>query len=438
MRIALLARRRSGGASRSSAAPRLRRSSGIAVPLAVLIAAAMAATVRADIPPPRAVAVAPISTPMRVVPASGAVSRTSTEGTPASLPAGRGTLAPGTITLSAMSPVEPLPMPNARTTPTATRTPTPTATRTPTTTPQPGGTFILGVDPGNPNDISKVGLIDQYTTLVGVAPKVVHYFLSWVDSGPFDPRLADAIAQRGAAPMLSWLSSDWRYGANQPAYSDAGIAGGAYDAYIDAYARGIAAWRKPFYLRLDDEMNGTWDAWSPGQNGNTVASYVAMWRHVHDRFVAAGARNVRWVWTPNVTSQGAASDFTAMYPGDAYVDVVGLDGYNWGSFNANGWQSFTQIFAKDYATLDRSAPTKPIWIGETGAHAAGGDKGAWFTSTFLTEIPQSFPRIQAVIYFDENKTADGEGNWLVNAPASALPAWQRVAADPRWQGRAPT
>jgi beta-mannanase len=407
------------------------------IPIAVLVAAIiMTATVRADIPPPRTTA-ASASISAGIAPV-GAAAVSSAEGTPVPLPSRRDASASGADVSPPTTPVGQSAIPKPRSSPTPTETPAATATRTPTVTPQPGRMFILGVDPGNPNDVSKVGLIDQYTTLVGVAPRVVNYYLSWPDSGPFSPQLADAIVQRGAAPMLSWLSSDWRYGANQPAYSNANITSGAYDAYIDAFAHGVANWGKPFYLRLDDEMNGNWDAWSPGQNGNTVASFVAMWRHVHDRFVSAGARNVRWIWTPNVTSQGAASDFTGMYPGDNYVDIVGLDGYNWGTSNSIGWQSFTQIFAKDYATLGRIAPAKPVWIGETGASATGGDKGAWFLRTFLTEIPQSFPRIQAVIYFDEDKTADGEANWLVNAPASALAAWQQVATDSRWQGHTPS
>ena len=38
--------------------------------------------------------------------------------------------------------------------------------------------------------------------------------------------------------------------------------------------------------------------------------------------------NVTWVWAPTVVGSGALTDW---YPGDEYVDVLGIDGYNWGS-----------------------------------------------------------------------------------------------------------
>jgi beta-mannanase len=47
---------------------------------------------------------------------------------------------------------------------------------------------------------------------------------------------------------------------------------------------------------------------------------------VHDLFAAAGARNVTWMWSPNVTYPGAAP-LAGLYPGDDYVDWVGLSGY---------------------------------------------------------------------------------------------------------------
>ena len=77
------------------------------------------------------------------------------------------------------------------------------------------------------------------------------------------------------------------------------IANGVYDAQITAWAKGAAAWGKPFVLRLDAEMNGAWYSYGAQARSNPQ-SFVAMWRHVHDLFVAAGATNVSWHWDPNV------------------------------------------------------------------------------------------------------------------------------------------
>jgi len=77
-------------------------------------------------------------------------------------------------------------------------------------------------------------------------------------------------------------------------------------------------------------MNGSWSDWNPDNSaqpaGETPATYVAMWQHVVNYFRSAGVTNVKWVWAPNV--DGGDGSMAAYYPGDSYVDYVGLDGYN--------------------------------------------------------------------------------------------------------------
>src|SRR6476659_9673922 len=109
------------------------------------------------------------------------------------------------------------------------------------------------------------------------------------------------------------------------------IAAGKYDGWILEWARQARAFGHPLFLRWDWEMNGTWFPWSttPGQS-TTPAEYVAGWRHMHDLFVRVGARNVSWVWCPNVAYNGS-TPYSDVYPGPAYVDWTCLDGYNKGA-----------------------------------------------------------------------------------------------------------
>src|SRR5438477_654456 len=81
-----------------------------------------------------------------------------------------------------------------------------------------------------------------------------------------------------------------------------------------------------------------------GCGGHDPARYIAAWRRIHDRFVAAGATNVVWVWAPNVTDVEGGPETMAYYPGDAYVDWTGVDGYNWGTSDPSfAWQSFKEV-----------------------------------------------------------------------------------------------
>src|SRR5436305_951631 len=163
-------------------------------------------------------------------------------------------------------------------------------------------------------------------------------------------------------------------------------------------------------------MNGDWFSWGIGVNGNTSADYVAVWRHVVDIFRQENATNVRWVWCPNVMDT-PQSVFAALYPGDSYVDWVGLDGYNWGTSQPGDrykqWTKLSDIFGASYDALI-ALTTKPLMIAETASTELGGDKAAWITQGLLTDLPARFPAVRAVIWFDENKETD----WRVNSSAS--------------------
>lgn len=236
-------------------------------------------------------------------------------------------------------------------------------------------------------------------------------------------------------PMVTWSPNNYpRSGnaVNQPDYALRTIVAGDHDAYIRSYARDAAAWGKPMYLRFAHEMNGDWYPWCAGVNGNTSAQYVAAWRHVHDIFEQEGATNVRWVWSPGYEYSGT-TPYEQLYPGDAYVDWVGIDGYNWGTSQPGyGWVSFSSIFGASYDKLARMTD-KPMMIAETASAEQGGDKAAWIRQAFLKDVPSRFPRIKAVLWFNVNLERD----WRVNSSSSSLAAYKEVLASPYYQGRLP-
>ena len=110
------------------------------------------------------------------------------------------------------------------------------------------------------------------------------------------------------------------------------------------------------------------------------------------------------------------------YPGDAYVDWTGVDGYNWGTTNG-GWQTFQQVFKDIYPLL--AAKKKPIMIGEMSSAQAGGDKGKWIDEIIPT-LRASFPLIKCLVWFDINKEAD----WRISSSPESEAAFIRMAKDP--------
>jgi hypothetical protein len=185
------------------------------------------------------------------------------------------------------------------------------------------------------------------------------------------------------------------------------IALGAYDSSIRTWMQQAAAWGHPFFLIFDVEMNGSWEPYAPGQNGNTAADYVAAWRHVHDIATQSGASNISWVWCPNVDPNNMFTPYAQLYPGDAYVNWTGLDGYNKGG---NNWRSFGTIFGSSYSKLLQLAPSKPIMISQVASSEAGGSKAAWIAD-MLSTLPVNYPQIKAVSWF----------NWYFNESGTMQP-----------------
>jgi hypothetical protein len=72
-------------------------------------------------------------------------------------------------------------------------------------------------------------------------------------------------------------------------------------------------------------------------------------------------------------------------------------------------------------------------IAETASTEVGGDKRAWIRQGFLTDLPTRFSKVQAVVWFNENKETD----WRVNSSASSLEAYKEVVANSYYQGRLP-
>ena len=214
----------------------------------------------------------------------------------------------------------------------------------------------------------------------------------------------------------------------QPHYSLGSIIDGSHDAYIDTFARSIGEVPGTVTLRMMHEMNGNWYPWGNGVNGNQRGEFVAAWRYVHDRFAALGVTNVSWMWAPNAVYVGGA-ELADLYPGDAYVDQVGLSNYNWGYFThddfSTQWESFGALFDVSIARL-QALTTRPIWIAEVGTSDNGGSRAAWLGAS-LAEVARR-PEIAGLIYFEQADRKAGV-DWRIEDDPAAVRAWVQAVRD---------
>ena len=274
--------------------------------------------------------------------------------------------------------------------------------------------FRFGVaTPGGPLATAE---LDEVSQLAGESPSMVLFYKDFLQAPPIAE--LDAVRARGAVPLLTWEPWAWGGGGmEQPAYSLDRITAGDFDARISEWGQALSAWGQPVMLRFAHEMNGNWYPWAEGVNGNQAGDYVQAWRHVHDVVAATGAGNVQWVWSPNVPYWGS-TDLAGLYPGAGYVDIVALDGYNWGTSAAwSSWIPPQDLFAPGIAQLRALAAGKPILIAETASSEAGGSKAAW--NTDLVSYLAAQPDVMGFVWFHFQKEAD----WRINSSASSAAAF---------------
>ena len=279
------------------------------------------------------------------------------------------------------------------------------------------------------------GTVSRY----GVTPASVMWFDAWATGNAFNVTEAKALWKQGIMTHFTWEPWNTNLGvndANQIHLKD--IIGGKWDSYIKSRGAEFATVGAPIMIRWGHEFNGNWYPWGLANNSSDPSQYVTAYKRVHDLVVAAGATNVQWVWCFNngSTPDSSFNDPSRSYPGDAYVDWIGIDGYNWGrgpSWDTAGdhWTSFTSMFASAYAKARTIAPKRPIMVAETGSSEDGGNKAQWINDMSTVLKSGGYPDLKMVVYFDQNK----EELWSGNSSATALTAFTSWLKQPYMSGK---
>jgi hypothetical protein len=241
---------------------------------------------------------------------------------------------------------------------------------------------------------------------------------------PFPSPAVEVIREFGSTPIISLELWSW-HESKRKRLPD--IASGLYDDIFREWAKDARRVGGLILLRFGFEFNGDWFSWSGEPD-----LFVRAWRRIHGIFDEAGADNVEWVWSPNVTSHPDApeNDAHRYYPGDEFVDWVGVDGYNWGDDYSrwHRWLPFERIFADVLDQFEERYPDKPIMIAEFGCpeDSDSGRKAKWIRDAH--GFIRSRPRIEAAIWFNYDKRREGELNFRLDSSASSLAAFKETFA----------
>jgi hypothetical protein len=265
----------------------------------------------------------------------------------------------------------------------------------------------------------------------GKTVSIVHFGQPPPWSQGFDPTPFEDTIDRGAIPLLSMGTT----GATLSELAYGSISSTPLQKFRE-WAEDIHDFGHPFFFRLDWEMNLTNSnefQWA-GEAHSSPSTFVAAWRRLHDIAEEEKATNITWVWCPNVSFSGSTS-LKSLFPGSKYVDWTCMDGYNRGEFP--DWATFSEIFASTYSeilALTDASAAPPMMIGETASVERGeAGKARWIAEALGTEIPKSFPKIKAFVWFNwniYNEATKTRLEWPIETSAASRESFANAISSP--------
>ena len=218
--------------------------------------------------------------------------------------------------------------------------------------------------------------------------------------------------------------------------------GSQVDGQVRSWARRVRDFDAPIYVTLHHEPEA-----SANLEYGDDSDFIDAWRHWVEVFRAEGATNARFMWI--TTDYGHAVPTNdrryapKWYPGDAWVDAMAIDAYNWHVCRPgqdNAWKTLAQIIEpfREYGALH---PTKPLWLAEWASWedpAVQNRKAHWIDEASVLFAQPEYAQFVGVNYFDAQATNEDfpDCNWRVDTTPSSLDSFAAMANDPFWAGEA--
>ena len=239
---------------------------------------------------------------------------------------------------------------------------------------------------------------------------IEHLFLPWEDV--YLPSLTDADAyamERNRALLITLEPWTWsRSERNTPQYLRAGIANGTYDENMRSICQVMGGLKSSVTLRWGHEMDDAsgqfiWAGWKP-------EDYISAYRRMID-ICRKAAPNIRVMWSPL-----GDENMAKYYPGDDYVDVVGISVFGlqaWDKAKYGKDRSYIDVFEPRYQRA--AAFGKPVVVAELGYSGDQAYVDAWENSVRVQR--DEYPQLVGVVYFNQREVYPWPENF-------GLPDWR--------------
>jgi hypothetical protein len=280
--------------------------------------------------------------------------------------------------------------------------------------------------------------IESYERIAGKKPTyylLPYHGLSHVATGISSTSLnqISQCASSGVIPFITYFAGD-----AVKSFADLdGIIAGAYDEKIRWAAKDLKSIGEEhggFFIRTMEHMNTRWYAnWGSPKNSKLFKdAWIKIWRI----FDSTGTnRYATWVFNPYVPDPyGIAPRF---YPGDQYVDWVGMSGFNMDGFDQISYSSINALFRAAYRRMFNKYVNKPIMICETGMHQLK-YKPKWIAEVF-SDVQTEYFGIKGLSWSSVRWMKNGTVfmDMRVDSSPEAVDAFKSSISDPYFLGTIP-
>lgn len=261
---------------------------------------------------------------------------------------------------------------------------------------------LLGIfQPSEGNGLTDIKAVNEIERSHNIDFDIISLYLAWNDASieDFPNELMNSIYEKNSIPMITWEPWASTLSGNdslqelqneQKVFKH--IANGRFDNYIRQFAKTLKSQEKPVFLRFAHEFDNPQYPWSAAGN-NTPEEFKTAWKHVHKIFKEEGAHQVIFVWNP-----WKPETMQEYYPGDNYVDWVGLTLLDYSPLENVNEYSFNELY-EPFKDKLYWFTRKPVMLAEFGSLQKGEQQQKWLSSA-LSAINTKHEEVAAIVFFN--------------------------------------
>lgn len=271
---------------------------------------------------------------------------------------------------------------------------------------------------GEENDLTLDDL-HSYEEAAGKKAVWVYFSHNWYEGRAFPLQTATWIREAGSIPFIRlMLRSSAEQNVKEPIFTLQAIIDGQFNADLRGWCAAARNFETSLLVEYGTEVNGEWFSWNGVWNGGDATSgygdpnepdgperFRDAYRHIVKICRDEGAENITWVFHLNAEDwpQKSWNAFENYYPGDDYIDWIGISNYGAQTPQDDYCDEFRLAMDAVYLRVDSLIPDKPIFIAEFGVTKNNPlcDQAEWARSA-LTDITSfRWARIIAFSWWNE-------------------------------------